>query len=75
MANNNSNTNKDKLKKLAADNSIPSEIKGLISKSLSRRTVLAGVGGQEQRWRLLHVEVVDQQQMQIRFVGQTGRFT
>jgi spermidine/putrescine transport system substrate-binding protein len=45
MANNGSNTNKDKLNKLAADNSIPSEIKNLISKSLSRRTVLAGVGG------------------------------
>ncbi len=45
MANNGSNTNQDKLKKLAADNSIPSEIKNLISKSLSRRTVLAGVGG------------------------------
>jgi spermidine/putrescine transport system substrate-binding protein len=45
MANNGSNTNQDKLNKLAADNSIPSEIKNLISKSLSRRTVLAGVGG------------------------------
>ena len=45
MANNGSNTNKDKLNKLAADNSIPSEIKNLIAKSLSRRTVLAGVGG------------------------------
>ncbi|MEI7561630.1 MAG: spermidine/putrescine ABC transporter substrate-binding protein [Actinomycetes bacterium] len=45
MANNSSNTNKDKLNRLAADNSIPSEIKSLISKSLSRRTVLAGVGG------------------------------
>ncbi len=45
MANNGSNTNQDRLKKLAADNSIPSEIKNLISKSLSRRTVLAGVGG------------------------------
>ena len=45
MTNNSSNTNKDKLNKLAADNSIPSEIKNLISKSLSRRTVLAGVGG------------------------------
>ncbi|CAB4685381.1 MAG: extracellular solute-binding protein [Actinobacteria bacterium] len=42
---NSNNTNKDKLNKLAADNSIPSEIKNLISKSLSRRTVLAGVGG------------------------------
>ena len=45
MANNSSNTNNEKLNKLAADNSIPSEIKNLISKSLSRRTVLAGVGG------------------------------
>ena len=45
MANNSSNTNQEKLNKLAADNSIPSEIKNLISKSLSRRTVLAGVGG------------------------------
>ena len=45
MANNGSNTNKDKLNKLAEDNSIPSEIKNLIAKSLSRRTVLAGVGG------------------------------
>ena len=45
MANNSSNTNKDKLNKLAADNSMLSEIKSLISKSLSRRTVLAGVGG------------------------------
>lgn len=45
MASNGSNTNQDKLNKLAADNSIPSEIKNLISKSLSRRTVLAGVGG------------------------------
>jgi spermidine/putrescine transport system substrate-binding protein len=42
---NSNNTNKDKLNKLAADNSIPSEIKSLISRSLSRRTVLAGVGG------------------------------
>ncbi|CAB4582343.1 unannotated protein [freshwater metagenome] len=42
---NSNNTNKNKLKKLAADNSIPSEIKSLISRSLSRRTVLAGVGG------------------------------
>jgi len=42
---NSNNTNKDKLNKLAADNSIPSEIKNLISRSLSRRTVLAGVGG------------------------------
>ena len=31
MTNNGSNTNKDKLNKLAADNSIPSEIKNLIS--------------------------------------------
>jgi spermidine/putrescine transport system substrate-binding protein len=45
MANNSSNTKNEKLNKLAADNSIPSEIKNLISKSLSRRTVLAGVGG------------------------------
>ena len=45
MANNSSNTNNEKLNKLAADNSIPSEIKNLISKSLSRGTVLAGVGG------------------------------
>lgn len=48
MTNNSSNTNntnKNKLNKLAADNSIPSEIKNLISRSLSRRTVLAGVGG------------------------------
>ena len=48
MTNNSSNTNntnKNKLNKLAADNSIPSEIKNLISKTLSRRTVLAGVGG------------------------------
>ena len=42
---NSNNTNKNKLNKLAADNSIPSEIKNLISKTLSRRTVLAGVGG------------------------------
>ncbi len=42
---NSNNTNKNKLNKLAADNSIPSEIKNLISKKLSRRTVLAGVGG------------------------------
>ena len=42
---NSNNTNKNKLNKLAADNSIPSEIKSLISKTLSRRTVLAGVGG------------------------------
>jgi spermidine/putrescine transport system substrate-binding protein len=42
---NSNNTNKNKLNKLAADNSIPSEIKSLISRSLSRRTVLAGVGG------------------------------
>ena len=42
---NSNNTNKIKLNKLAADNSIPSEIKNLISKTLSRRTVLAGVGG------------------------------
>jgi spermidine/putrescine transport system substrate-binding protein len=42
---NSNNTNKNKLNKLAADNSIPSEIKTLISKTLSRRTVLAGVGG------------------------------
>jgi spermidine/putrescine transport system substrate-binding protein len=48
MTNKSSNTNKNKLNKLnklAADNSIPSEIKNLISKTLSRRTVLAGVGG------------------------------
>ena len=42
---NSNNTNKNKLNKLAADNSIPSEIKNLIAKTLSRRTVLAGVGG------------------------------
>ena len=30
MTNNGSNTNQDKLNKLAADNSIPSEIKNLI---------------------------------------------
>ena len=37
-----SNTNLHQ--KLAADNSLPSEIKKLISKSLTRRNVLAGVG-------------------------------
>ena len=42
MANQSSNTNL--YKKLAADNSLPSEIKKLISKSLTRRNVLAGVG-------------------------------
>lgn len=42
MANQGSNTNLHK--KLAADNSLPTEIKRLISKSLTRRNVLAGVG-------------------------------
>ena len=42
MANQGSNTNLHK--KLAADNSLPTEIKKLISKSLTRRNVLAGVG-------------------------------
>ena len=37
-----SNTNLHQ--KLAADNSLPSEIKKLISKSLTRRNVLAGIG-------------------------------
>ena len=42
MADQGSNTNLHK--KLAADNSLPTEIKKLISKSLTRRNVLAGVG-------------------------------
>lgn len=42
MANQGFNTNLHK--KLAADNSLPTEIKRLISKSLTRRNVLAGVG-------------------------------
>ena len=42
MTNQGSNINLHK--KLAADNSLPSEIKKLISKSLTRRNVLAGVG-------------------------------
>ena len=42
MTNQDSNTNLHK--KLAADNSLPPEIKKLISKALSRRNVLAGVG-------------------------------
>jgi spermidine/putrescine transport system substrate-binding protein len=42
MTNQGSNTNLHQ--KLAADNSLPTEIKKLISKSLTRRNVLAGVG-------------------------------